>query len=352
MPDPKTVLDLAAEFDAALARKDAVALNRLIKAYGGLYTRLRDKIDALTLQIGAEEMTRGQVTQLERYKSLVRQVENELDDFSGYLKTELRDVSLSGIASGTKAARGLVGAVVGADSGIMAGFNVLPTKTIERLLGFLDPEGPLYKRIDKLAGYNAKRVADAILEGVGLGHNPRKIAAAIKHEMGGGLTDALRMTRTAQIYSYREATRANYIVNSDVVGGWIWVAAIAQSRTCLSCISQHGTKHPLTETLQDHYNGRCAMIPAVVGAENPITQMGEDYFNSLPEAQQRQMMGNRYDMWKKGEFSFGDLSKVSKDEVYGDMRTVASAKDLRANGQGLWRESYRDFVNGPGRDVF
>lgn len=324
MPAPQTVLDIAAEFDAALMRKDAAALNRLIKAYGNIWKGLQDKITALTLQIGAEEMTRGQVARLERYNDLIRQIENELDDFSGYLKTELRDVSLSGIATGTKAARAMVGAVVGAESGVMAGFNVLPTKTIERLLGFLDPEGPLFKRIGLLAKYNAQNVADAILEGVGMGHNPRKIAAAIKHQMGGGLTDALRMTRTAQIYSYREATRANYIVNSDVVKGWIWVAAIHQSRTCLSCVALHGTKHELTEVQNDHYNGRCGQIPWVVGAENPIDQTGEEYFNSLSEAQQKQIMGDtRYKLYKAGAFGFGDLVIENPDEVYGPMKSLA-----------------------------
>lgn len=323
------VIALAEQFDAALLRRDTAALGRLIKAYKGIYGRLQDKIDALVLQIGTDEPTPGQVVRMERYKALIAQIRNELDDFTGYLKTELRDAAEGGIALGVDNARAEVGAIVGADSGIMAGFNVLPTKAVERLLGFLDVDGPLYARIKKLAPVTADRVAAAMVEGVGLGHNPRKIAAQITRELGMGLTDAMRTVRTAQLYSYREASRATYLANADVVSGWYWWATLASSRTCLSCISMHGTWHPSTEKLNDHHNGRCAPIPAVIGAKSPIDADGETWFNSLSEAKQRQIMGKtRYDLYKSGAFSFGDLSQERDNDVYGNMRSAATIAEL------------------------
>ena len=36
---------------------------------------------------------------------------------------------------------------------------------------------------------------------------------------------------------------------------------MTDDRVCCSCLALHGTEFPLDETLDDHPNGRCAMIP-------------------------------------------------------------------------------------------
>jgi hypothetical protein len=276
-----------------------------------------------------DEPTQGQLVRLERYKSLLEQARQELDDFTGYLKTELRSAATDGIALGVDKAQSMIGAIVGPESGIMAGFNVLPTQAIERLLGFLAVDGPLYARIAQLAPTTIDRIAAALVEGVGLGYNPRKIAAGITRDLGMGLTDALRMTRTAQLYSYREASRATYLANPEIVTGWYWHAALGDSRTCMSCIAMHGTLHPATEKLEDHFNGRCTEIPAVIGAENPIDITGETWFNSQNEARQHELMGKtKYDLWKSGAFSFNDLSQIRQNDIYGGMRSVATIAEL------------------------
>jgi hypothetical protein len=196
------------------------------------------------------------------------------------------------------------------------------------LLGFLSPNGTLYERIGKLAETNAQNVAEKILEGVSLGYNPKKIAGIIRDELGGGLTDALRMTRTVQLWSYREATRANYINNSDVIEGWIWYADLP-GEPCMACIAEHGSFHTLDETLDDHYNGRCTMIPVVAGMPGIVDQTGEDWFNELPESQQRGLMGDsKYEAWKENKFEFGQLATKHSDDVYGQMTTETALKDL------------------------
>jgi len=328
LPQP-TVIEIAEQFDRALQRRDTVALSKIIKVYGGLSQRLQDKIDALTLQIGQDLPTQGQVIRMERYRSLLRQVSEELADFTGYLKTEVRDIAQDGIAVGTQKARSIVAAQVGADSGVMAGFNALPTAAIEKLLGFLDPAGPLYARINMLAPSVADRVAKSIIEGVGLGYNPRKIAAGITRSLGVGLTDALRMTRTVQLYASREASRATYIANPDIVVSWVWMATLGDPRTCLSCLAMHGSLHPLSEKLNDHFSGRCTELPLVVGADNPIDQSGEAYFRQLSQSKQIEIMGQpRWDAWNKGKFSFGDLSKEHDNDIYGLMRSEATLTEL------------------------
>lgn len=316
------VLATAARYRAALDRRDARAMQRLIDAYGLLYRRLQAEIEALTLTLGdMDDATPGAVARLGRFRSLIRQVTEELNRYSAYLETEIQTNAAENIAQAAKDAEGLVRAY-----GVAGAFNRRPTSAIESLLGFLDPQGALFGRIKALAGFRAQYVADKILEGVGLGYNPKRIAAQIRDALGAGLTDAMRMTRTVQLYSYREATRANYIANSDVVQGWVWYAQL-DADTCLSCIAQHGSVHGLDETLNDHHNGRCAMLPLV--GDNPVEQAGEEWFNGLSEDDQRSMMGAaRYEAWRDGKFGFGQLSGSHTDDVYGVMRVEASLKEL------------------------
>jgi SPP1 gp7 family putative phage head morphogenesis protein len=167
-----------------------------------------------------------------------------------------------------------------------------------------------------------------MLEGITLGYNPKKIARAFQESYGRGLTDALRMVRTAQLYSYREASRASYTANSDVVEGWIWSATL-DGLTCMSCVAQHGTVHSMDERLNGHHNCRCAMVPKVILFPSAISEVGEGWFAKQPEAVQRKMMGpGKYEAWKAGKFDLSQLSIEREDKVYGAMRGEAALKDL------------------------
>lgn len=318
---PDDVLALAEQFRRALVANDVAAEKRLIAAYQGLYARVRDLADALVLEIAKDEtLTPAQVRRLERYGRLLKTVEGELTDYQAFAKTEMSIAAREAIRMGEANARALVAIAFG-DKQLAARFNVLNTAVIEQLLGFLSPEGELYKRLALLPKFTADQVANAILEGVGLGKNPKTIARGLTDAFGMGLTDSMRMMRTVQIYSYREANLASYRANSDVVSKWIWYANLATA--CPSCIAMHGTVHDLSERLNDHHNGHCAPLPLVIGAKNDITA-GADWFAQQPEAYQRQTLGkSKFEAWKGGAFQFGDLVTTHNDAVYGEMRTTA-----------------------------
>jgi hypothetical protein len=327
MPEqPNPIIDIVLQFRKALENHDAQALSRLVRAYEGVYTRLKDKIDLLADAIELEAPTRGQLVRMTRYKELIAQVEDELTYYQAILRNEVENVSLDAINFAGRDASRLIKAI-GAEQGVNIGYNRLPTEAIRALLGFLAPDSPLYERIDKLAGTHAEEVANAIIEGVSLGKNPRDTARVIRNivrdKLGGGLTDALRMTRTVQLWSYREATRANYLANADVVEGWIWYAYLP-GEPCMACIAQHGSFHTLDETLDDHYNGRCTMIPVVSGMPSVVEGTGEDWFKELPEAKQAELMGKeKFEAWQGGAFKFEELATKHTDNVYGDMTTEA-----------------------------
>jgi hypothetical protein len=86
----------------------------------------------------------------------------------------------------------------------------------------------------------------------------------------------------------------------------------------------HGTEHGLDETLDDHHNGRCVMLPMVAGLPNPVEQSGEDWFGEQSETKQRELMGKeKYESWQGGAFNFGELAGSHVDDVYGRMTAEA-----------------------------
>jgi len=322
---PISIVELAEQFRKALEQRDNKALSQIIKAYGDMYKRLQDKIKVLTLEMAnMETITAASVRKLDSYKSLIVEIEKELTKFQGYAGTVMQQAASDAIKMGVTNARLLT---LASNPAVAASFKNLNPKAIENLVSYFGEGSPLMARLDKLAGTNALNVANTIIDNVALGKNPKTIAGLIKNSLGGGLTDALRMTRTVQIYSYREANRATYLANSDVVKGWIWYANLG-ANCCMSCVSMHGTEHTLDEVLDDHHNGECTMLPLTIGMENPITS-GESWFKEQPEAMQKQMMGDsKFEAWVSGKFEFNQLSKETENDIYGMMRTVTPLKDL------------------------
>lgn len=327
MPEPE-LLRLAQQFKDALEAQDEIALQRIIDAYGRIYRTLQDKIDALLIEISTmENPTRAGVSKLIRFKALISQVTDEIEQFQGYLRTEILAASELSYITGEEQSQQLVEALL-QQAGIQAQFNNLPANSFESMLSFLQPDSPLYKRILLLAETSAEYVRDTLLEAVALGYNPRKTAQLIRDAFGRGLTDALRMARTAQLWASREAARANYLNNADIIKGWVWFASLDDT-VCASCVAMHGTIHDLDEPLNDHHNGRCAMLPYIPEFGNPVEQTGEDWFKAQNAGRQAAILGKgKYKAWTDGLFEFSQLSTEKENDVYGMMRVETPLNDL------------------------
>jgi SPP1 gp7 family putative phage head morphogenesis protein len=319
---------LAQQFKDALDAQDEQALTRIVTAYSRIYRTLGGQIDALLLEIAAlDSPTKAQVMKLARYQDLIRQVTEEITKFQQYLATEIINGAELSFTLGSKQSQELVKALL-AQAGIQAQLGNLPTGAFETIVSFLQEGSPLYDRIQLLAGTTADYVMNSLLEGVALGKNPRTIARLIQDAFGRGLTDALRLARTAMLWASRVATSANYQQNADVLDGWVWFATLDES-VCQSCIVQHGTIHSVDEVLNDHHNGRCAAIPYIEAFGNQIEQSGIEWFEQQSEARQREILGvGKYDAWKAGKFELSQLSRETENDVYGLMRTVTPLKDL------------------------
>jgi hypothetical protein len=274
-----------------------------------------------------ETPTKAAVRKLASYQSLVTEINKELTKFQGYAGTVMQQAANDAVTLGTRNAKLLTLADNPALSAVWRNLN---PRAVETLVSYFSEGSALMKRLDKLAGENDLNVANTIIDNVALGKNPKTIAGLIRSSLGGGLTDALRMTRTVQIWSYRESSRAAYVANSDIVKKWIWYSAL-DPNSCASCIAMHGTEHDVSETLNDHHNGLCVAIPMVIGAKNPLggEDAGKKFFDSLQESQQRKYMGDtKFEAYQANKFEFSQLSTTTNNDVFGDMRTVTPLKEL------------------------
>lgn len=336
MPHP--TIEAAQRFRQQLLNREQQAANRLVTAYGRAYGRMQENITALQQQIDREQVpTRAEVTRLASLRSLLRQVEDEVTRFAVYADTEIGNAATESIRAGLNDSRSLAMSPFRTPQGqqtIAAGWDMLPVESVETMLGFLADDSPLHTAlVNRLGPAVAERMSNSLVDAITLGMNPRQTAALVRRELGVGLTWALTTARTAQVYAYREASRANYAANRDIVSGWTWYAQL-DGRVCMSCVNQHGSEHGVDEVLNDHHNGRCVALPSVplarrLGIALPEIERGESWFKRQTESTQQTLMGpSMFDAWKAGAFEFGDLSVPYQDAVYGEMLREASLKGL------------------------
>lgn len=318
-----------------LDAQDAQVLERLVDAYGLTYENVSPYIDALmeymTAQLEAGKLTKATVKSSAAYKNLIREISAELNDYEGYLKTEVRGASTNAARSGLTAGALLLATALADSLGVAV--KDLPADALNSIqpdaLSFLaDYLKALAPKIDSLSNYHSVQIAEGILDRVALGQNPRVIATWITDAYGMGLTDSMRMTRTAQLYSYRQANNAVQVANGELLEGVVWCAEL-DDRVCMSCVALHGQVFPVGTLADDHHNGRCAMLPWVKGEPNPIEQDGADWFTSQSETTQKSMMGTtKWQAWQDGKFELNQISGTYQDDVFGEMRGEVSLKDL------------------------
>lgn len=318
-----TVIQAANRQRNERSNADAQKLEDIANAYGVMFDDLQGDIDALILAIEKlDSPTQAQIEALPQYKRLLRNSAKELDRFTVYLETVIGASGAASIALGLDHSAQLVSVATGANyAGVSA--NV-----VRPLLDYLKRGGLLYERLQMITTATIDSVVQAIIDGITSGFNPRKTAELIQDAFGGGLTDALRNLRTVQIKSYQDAARANYAATDGLVSAWIWYANL-EGNPCMSCISMHGTIHPLDEILDDHYNGECAALPLIDGLDNPVEQLGQAWFDVQPAERQLELMGpGKLEAYQAGKFSFDALSNRQDHDIYGTMRTETPLKDL------------------------
>lgn len=189
----------------------------------------------------------------------------------------------------------------------------------------------------------------ALRLGISGGLNPREAARRMVADtegiFNGGIARALVIARTEMLDAHRAAARAVDLANRDILAGWQWYAKL-DSRTCPSCIAQHGSLHEVDEPGPlDHHQGRCTRLPKtktwrelgfdIAEPSGLDFESGPDWFNRQPEETQRDILGpKRYEAWRAGGYPFSEWSKPRTSDGW---RTAYHTGKVGQPPEGGWR---------------
>lgn len=312
---------------------DQQATERLVSAYERNLRDVEANMDRLIAELknrqADEGLTVEEFRSLEEYQELLAATKAELSDFSVILRNEMADGVEVGIDAGLDGAERVVGLFLPQAPGD-TGFWARPDpQSVLNIIDFVD--SPAWRQaLDRFGDNAVDSLSDLLIAGVAQGRNPNQIARMISQWTTVPLSWASNMARTSQIYSARLATHAAYANNPNIVEGWMWLSA-QDTRTCISCWSQHGMIFGHDQTLNDHHQGRCTPAPLVRGQNWwRDYDTGPDRFEQLSEADQRQIMGNMlYDAYRQGEVGWTDFSRPYQNDIYGEMLAANSLVGIR-----------------------
>jgi len=304
---------------------DASIGARVLQAYARHIAALERATAIAASNAGAERgegLLAGQRAAAEAQR-LREAIERDLRAFTPALAAIAREGVADGIEAGQAAALGMIGTQTGATLATLNSFGVA------QMAGIVDSEA-FRASLNRFGPAAGQKAADILLTGIASGMGTTRIAKRLRDFVTGEMRVWADATaRTAMLTSFRRASHETYRANADVVGSWMWWAAL-DARTCMSCIAQHGTIHPLTEELTDHHKGRCSPLPIVRGTSwASDVQTGADWFERQPAGTQRGMLGpSAYGAYKRGEWDWSRVSVEYQDAVYGAMRREATLGEM------------------------
>ncbi|MBX6770872.1 MAG: hypothetical protein IRY83_04050 [Chloroflexi bacterium] len=272
------IFETADRFRAELLRRERQAASELVRAYGAVWQRIRQRLDDLGEQIAqarqrGEDVSPAWLLQFERLQTLQRQVEAEINQFARYAEPVIVAGQAQAVELGQQHAEQLMLAGLGEPPpGVTITFARLPSEALRDLIGFLQDGSPLRDLLDELGPEASRQVRQALIAGVATGQHPTQIARQVRQALGGNLVRALTIARTEVLRAYRESSRRVYEANRDVVEGWVWHSA-ANARTCAFCVPA-GTlvSGPRPEkAFSRYYSGDIVVIETAGGKQLAIT---------------------------------------------------------------------------------
>lgn len=305
---------------------------------------LLSALDELTAANLNGTVTRGMMMRNRRLREALRAVEDALDlleerslfTMSEGLHTQLSatvDKAMQMVAAQLPAeitsgvTTAVATTVVGASPEQV---TAMVERTIERMTS----------RTRELSREAKRSIRRELLRSITVGDNPRVAArravAKIEGVFEGGLGRAMTIARTEQLDAYRAAGQMVEDANSDVIAGWTWVAHLGP-RTCPACLAMHGREFATdVPGPMGHQNCRCSRVPrtktwAELGFRNvrerkPLLQDREEFFNSLPQADQVEILGQaKWDAWKRGDYPMDAWVTRKKNNGWRDSYVTTSA---------------------------
>lgn len=333
----------AARFAADLERNVTAAQTQMLAAWSDAYWQIRDDMDRLAARVEAARRDGTRVSpawlyQEQRYRTLLAQTQRSLTQYADAATTATTREQARALADAQANATALV-----QDAAASAGATFLRTNpaVVDALAGVMANGGALQTYLrSRIPGEAVDGIRAALTRGVATGKGIDWMVREVTRSTALAHTRAVTILRTETHRVYREATRATYRANADVLDGWVWTSALDR-RTCPACVAMHGTLMPLDERLDGHPRCRCAMVPQpkAPGAllddpslpdTRPPIETGEAWYAAQPPDVQRAIVGPlKYDAMQAGELSLADVVGRRSSDTFGTMRYERSLLAIR-----------------------
>lgn len=273
-----------------------------------------------------------------RLKSLLRQVNHEIENYSTNIAAINERYQLFGARTGADTGADLVGAHVGGS------FSRLNTRAVDSLVAALQADSPIDAALATFGPDASQLIKDEIRNGVVTGRHPSETLRLVRDGLSQQMiAKAATIIRTESWRAYREGNRSVYQQNSDVIDTWIWYSHQSAS-TCAVCWAMHGTEHPLNEPMGTHPNCRCTLVPKTkswldlgfdgIAETTPKIPSGEEVFARLPEDQQRKILGpGMHTLYQRGTIKLEDMTSASYHPVFGKVQVRNSIAKAKAQAE-------------------
>ena len=331
------VVQIMRQFKASLLLREDAQVRRMADQWLTVERALIGEMELLAQDLLAEKLAGKSASvwklrRMERYQSLLQQAATEMARYNDYAENTIMAEQNTYGQLGIEHAAQAIGASY---TGAAPTFSRLPVAAIQNMVGLLGDGSPLRRLLNDAYGTAAQAMSDALVNGTAMGWNPRQTARAMADGLASGLGRILTTARTEQLRVYREANRQEYEF-SGVVEGFVRLVA-HQTRTCLACLAAEGEWFPVKVPLYDHPNGRCSLVPKVDGMRLPSFQRGVDWFRTLPEVTQQEMIEQQVGKqaaaaWQRGEIPFERFYSRRPNRTWGPSLSPTRQDDILKGG--------------------
>jgi SPP1 gp7 family putative phage head morphogenesis protein len=350
MTTTSRMLSTLNKFRKQLSAHETSAEQAINTSYAGVLGGIRSRMSDLYQQIEQKQSQDETVPvswlhEQNRLTNIKAFIAGEINRFGSLALMTTQQLQQIGVNLGSQAAQELLHATV--PNGVHWNFGRPSSEALRAFIGVSQSGSPLYELFHGFGAEAAKKVGDALLLGLSLGQNPRRIASQVEQALGISRNRALVISRDALNNAYRNGNMESFRANSDVVSKYRRTCA-KSARSCAACIALDGTLYDLDEDFALHPCDRCTMLPvtkdwseilAPLGIDassipdtRAVTHMqtGLEWFEEQDAATQQAIIGSKrgYEAYKAGEFSLKDMISHSFDKDWGHGIAVKPLKEL------------------------
>lgn len=334
------------DYRQRLLANEATAAKALDAAHQHTLKEIQPALDKLYREI-AQAQQDGEAVPLSwlyeqrRLENIKNLISGQVTHYSVLAQATTSQIVYQSAVLGQQAGQDLLDSTV--PHGIDFSFGIPSPKAITDIVGATRPGSPLADLFRGFGEEAADKASKALITGVSLGWNPRRIAPQVEQALGISRARALTIARTEALRAYRSANLETFRANADVVAQWRWTCDLSR-RTCAACLAMDGTLHDVSEDLESHVQCRCTPVPVTKSWDEILgplgidssgieetsidIQSGTDWLDEQDESTQRAVLGNKYDGWSNGDFTLKDIVGHTSDPDWGHSIYEKSLKQL------------------------